>query len=120
MSDSCDPWTVAHQASPSMGFSRQEYWSGFPFTYSCLNLPPDHMTDCARHKITPPTQCATVCLSDPMEFSLDVGFKDFARGPDGKESACQCRRPRLDPLENGVALIYKSVLLPTLQPLPFY
>ena len=25
------PWTVAHQAPPSMGFSRQEYWSGFPF-----------------------------------------------------------------------------------------
>ena len=21
----CDPWTVAHQAPPSMGFSRQEY-----------------------------------------------------------------------------------------------
>ena len=21
-------WTVAHQAPPSMGFSRQEYWSG--------------------------------------------------------------------------------------------
>ena len=27
----CDPWTVAHQAPPSMGFSRQEYWSGLPF-----------------------------------------------------------------------------------------
>ena len=25
------PWTVAHQASLSMGFSRQEYWSGLPF-----------------------------------------------------------------------------------------
>ena len=25
------PWTVAHQASPSMEFSRQEYWSGLPF-----------------------------------------------------------------------------------------
>ena len=25
------PWTVAYQASPSMGFSRQEYWSGLPF-----------------------------------------------------------------------------------------
>ena len=25
------PWTVAHQASPSMGFSRQESWSGLPF-----------------------------------------------------------------------------------------
>ena len=25
------PWTVAHQAPPSMGFSRQEYWNGLPF-----------------------------------------------------------------------------------------
>ena len=25
-------WTVAHQAPPSMGFSRQEYWSGLPCT----------------------------------------------------------------------------------------
>ena len=24
------PWTVVHQAPPSMGFSRQEYWSGLP------------------------------------------------------------------------------------------
>ena len=24
-------WTVAHQAPPSMGFCRQEYWSGLPF-----------------------------------------------------------------------------------------
>ena len=25
------PWTVDYQALPSMGFSRQEYWSGLPF-----------------------------------------------------------------------------------------
>ena len=25
------PWTVAHQAPLSMGFSRQDYWSGLPF-----------------------------------------------------------------------------------------
>ena len=25
------PWTVAHQAPPSLGFSRQEHWSGLPF-----------------------------------------------------------------------------------------
>ena len=25
------PWTVAYQAPPSMGFSRQEYWSGIPY-----------------------------------------------------------------------------------------
>ena len=24
------PWTAAHQAPPSMGFSRREYWSGVP------------------------------------------------------------------------------------------
>ena len=26
----CDPWTVAHQAPLSVGFSRQEHWSGLP------------------------------------------------------------------------------------------
>ena len=25
------PWNIAHQAPPSMEFSRQEYWSGLPF-----------------------------------------------------------------------------------------
>ena len=25
------PWTAAYQAPPSMGFSRQEYWSGLPY-----------------------------------------------------------------------------------------
>ena len=24
------PWTIAYQAPPFMGFSRQEYWSGLP------------------------------------------------------------------------------------------
>ena len=28
------PWTAAYQAPPSMGFSRQEYWSGLPFPSS--------------------------------------------------------------------------------------
>ena len=32
------PWTVAYQAPPSMGFSRQECWSGLPFP-SPGNLP---------------------------------------------------------------------------------
>ena len=30
------PWTVAYQASRSMGFSRQEYWSGVP----CIHISP--------------------------------------------------------------------------------
>ena len=27
----CDPIEAAHQSPPSLGFSRQEYWSGVPF-----------------------------------------------------------------------------------------
>ena len=26
----CNPWTIGHEAPLSMGFSRQEYWSGLP------------------------------------------------------------------------------------------
>ena len=33
------PWTVAHQASLSMGFPRQEYWSGSPIHF------PGHLPD---------------------------------------------------------------------------
>ena len=33
------PWTVARQAPLSMGFSRQEYWSGWPFPF------PGHLPD---------------------------------------------------------------------------
>ena len=38
------PWTAPYQAPPSMGFSRQEYWSGVPLPspilplHSCKNL----------------------------------------------------------------------------------
>ena len=30
------PWTTAYQAPPSMGFSRQEYWSGVPLPSPCF------------------------------------------------------------------------------------
>ena len=33
------PWAVAHQTAPSMGSSRQEYWSGVPFP------PPGNLPD---------------------------------------------------------------------------
>ena len=35
------PWTAAYQAPPSMGFSRQEYWSGVP-----LPSPETYITMC--------------------------------------------------------------------------
>ena len=38
------PWTAAYQAPPSMGFARQEYWSGLPLAspeyWSMLLFPP--------------------------------------------------------------------------------
>ena len=44
---SATPWTAAFQAPPSMGFSRQEYWSGVPlpspiiYTWYYFNLCPE-------------------------------------------------------------------------------
>ena len=40
------PWTVAYQALPSMGFSRQEYWSGvpLPFPYSVAGIRQSYLT----------------------------------------------------------------------------
>ena len=35
---SATPWTAAYQAPPSMGFSRQEYWSGVPLPSPELRL----------------------------------------------------------------------------------
>ena len=46
------PWTVAHQAPPSMGFSRQEYWSGVP-------LP------------SPPMKIAIIKRTNESEFSQE-------------------------------------------------
>ena len=39
VSDSATPWTVACQAPLSVGFSRQEYWSGLPFSQEDLPNP---------------------------------------------------------------------------------
>ena len=49
------PWTAAYQASPSMGFSRQEHWSGLPFPS------PMRESEVAQSCLT---------LSDPMDCSL--------------------------------------------------
>ena len=49
------PWTAAHQAPPSLGFSRQEHWSGLPFPS------PMHESEVAQ-------SCST--LRDPMDCSL--------------------------------------------------
>ena len=51
------PWTVAHQAPLSMGFSRQEYWCGLPFPS------PMHVSESEVAQL-----CPTLC--DPVDCSL--------------------------------------------------
>ena len=52
------PWTAAYQAPPSMGFARQEYWSGLPFP------PPMHESEKWKwsRSVVPDS-------SDPMDCS---------------------------------------------------
>ena len=47
VSDSVTPWTAARQAPLSMGFSRQEYWSGFPLP------PPEDLPDLGMELASP-------------------------------------------------------------------
>ena len=42
------PWTAAYQAPPSMGFSRQEYWSGLPFPSPGESSQPRDRTQVSR------------------------------------------------------------------------
>ena len=58
MSDSATPWTVAHLAPLSMGFSRQEYCSGLPF------LPPEDLPDPGIKPESPALQADSL-LSEP-------------------------------------------------------
>ena len=46
------PWTAAYQAPPSMGFARQEYWSGLPLItwLQILALP---LTSCVTMGMIP-------------------------------------------------------------------
>ena len=60
------PWTVAHQAPPSMEFSRQAYWSGLPFP-SPGDLPDPGI------KPGSPTLQADALPSEPPEKPLSEG-----------------------------------------------
>ena len=53
------PWTVAHQAPMSMGFSRLEYWSGLPFPS------PGDLPNPGFEPRSPALQAADTLLSEP-------------------------------------------------------
>ena len=63
VSDSATPWAAARQAPLSMGFSRQEYWSGLPFGTPGDLLGPGI-------KPGSPMLQADSLLSEPLEFVI--------------------------------------------------
>ena len=58
-------WTAAHQAPPSLGFSRQEHWSGLPF--------PSPMHACMPSHFSRVRLCATVWTA-AHQAPLSLGF----------------------------------------------
>ena len=61
-------WTVACQAPLSMGFSRQEYWSGLPYS------PPGDLPDPGMETVTPasPALQADSFPTEPPEKLLSI------------------------------------------------
>ena len=67
----CDPWTVVGQAPLSMGFSREEYWSGLPFA-SPEDLPEPGIEPRS------PTLQADSLPSEPPGNLLAIWEEDFS------------------------------------------
>ena len=59
------PWTAAHQAPPSMGFSRQEYWSGVP-----LPSPRENYKSSITHNPIGRTKTSQIC--DRLQRELGI------------------------------------------------
>ena len=59
------PWTAAYQAPPSMGFSRQEYWSGLP-----LPSPLDPASPAKTTKLQQPNKTLFVDIKKKMQLSV--------------------------------------------------
>ena len=67
------PWTVAHQAPPSMEFSRQEYWCGFPFPSPMLRFMGSKRV--GHDWVTELNWTITLELEHEIYFSLKIGQK---------------------------------------------
>ena len=61
----CNPMTAAHQAPLSLGFSRQEHWSGLPF--------PSPMHACVLSRFSHVRPCATLWAA-AHQAPLTMGF----------------------------------------------
>ena len=74
------PWTVAYQASPSLGFSRQEYQSGLPFPS------PEDLLDPGIKPGSPALQADAIPSEPPGKPNIPSGIHKKR-----KKSACMQR-----------------------------
>ena len=66
------PWTVTYQAPLSMGFSREEYWSGLPFP------PPEELPDPGIKPSSPALQADSLS-SEPPGGAGDLELPQITR-----------------------------------------
>ena len=95
-SNSLQPYELAHQTPLSMGFSRQEYWSGLPWPSPGGSSHVSYVS----------------CISKQVLY-----HRDFPGGLEGKASVClQCRRPGFDPQVGKISWRRKWQPTPVLLP----
>ena len=79
------PWTVAHQAPPSMGFSRQEYWSGGRDGLNTSQLSTGNHSNSAwrssRYSPFTPGSCTLSAVWEAAMKQNHVAQMDFATYP---------------------------------------
>ena len=62
------PWTTAHQAPPSLGFSRQEHWSGVPLSFPLRKLRTDKSIFLSNYSVS--FMCSRLLMSYSIQSSI--------------------------------------------------
>ena len=113
------PWTVAHRASLSTEFSRQEYWSGLPFPFPGDLSDPGIEPDLLHHRQIlyhlshqrSPGFCSKTLWISCKYICI---YTRFPGGSDGRESACSVGDlgsiPGLEDLQEEGMATYSSIL----------
>ena len=96
------PWTAAYQAPPSMGFSRQEFWSGLP-----LSSPGD-LPDPGIEPRSPTLQADALPSQPPRNRSVNNNKQLLNNLPEMQEAWVRSLGQE-DPLEKRMAT-YSSIL----------
>ena len=107
------PWTVAHQAPLSMGFSRQEYWVGLPFPVP-QDLPDPGVKTCIFCVSCIGRQILYHCAKEWFWGEAKKQTWKLPGGSDSKESSCSAKTwvrslGREGSLEKGMAT-HSSIL----------